>query len=290
MIFYSGCCILILVMKMKEACIIHQRGIDEYYKIWHTALLNMIIYIHSGKGSIVTAERNYPLTNGCLCFIGANKFHYTLPDAPHSYDRSKIFVSDRVLEKILFLLPEHLHANTVFLNTSLVYAQIPDKHQAYIENLFFELQHDQKDELYQPAVINSSFLRLLIYLTKNVTDSIADGGGAVQTAVEYINRHISEALSIDDICAAVHMSKFHFCRKFKQTIGMTVMQYILKTRIVAAKNMLENEALSISEISEKCGFSSVTYFCRVFKDAAGHTPLQYRKKRFSVIKLENSFK
>ena len=60
-------------------------------------------------------------------------------------------------------------------------------------------------------------------------------------------------------------------------MGMTVMDYVLKTRIVLAKNMLEKENVSISEVSGRCGFSSESYFCRVFKESVGVSPLKYRK-------------
>ena len=58
---------------------------------------------------------------------------------------------------------------------------------------------------------------------------------------------------------------------------MTVMEYILKTRIVMAQGMLRKERLSVTEISNRCGFSSISYFSRVFRQDTGMTPLQYKK-------------
>jgi len=60
-----------------------------------------------------------------------------------------------------------------------------------------------------------------------------------------------------------------------------VMEYILKTRIVLAKNDLLKTNLSITEISEQNGFSSVSYFCRAFKEEEKLSPLQYRKNAFA---------
>lgn len=86
-------------------------------------------------------------------------------------------------------------------------------------------------------------------------------------------------LTIDEICKKAHLSKFHFCRLFKNTTGRTVMEYVLETRIVMAKNMLLNEKLSVTEISNRCGFSSISYFSRVFKEKTGVTPLDYKKQK-----------
>lgn len=77
---------------------------------------------------------------------------------------------------------------------------------------------------------------------------------------------------------AVNISKYYFCRQFKERTGLTIMNYVLKTRIILAKNELKKTELSISEISQKYGFSSVSYFCRVFKEEERCSPLQYRKR------------
>ena len=58
-----------------------------------------------------------------------------------------------------------------------------------------------------------------------------------------------------------------------------VMEYILKTRIVLAKNDLRKTVLPVAQIGDSAGFSSPAYFCRVFKQETGLTPLQYRRQK-----------
>ena len=122
MIFYSHCSILNLVIKMREDFIFRQRGIEPYYKIWHNNGVHMICYVHSGKGDIVTEEKNYPLTRGSMYFIGADKYHYTLPNIPEEYERSKLFIPESVMTKLLELLPEELRAEELFTSSALIYA------------------------------------------------------------------------------------------------------------------------------------------------------------------------
>lgn len=263
---------------MDEKIICRQKGIDPFYKIWHTADRDMIIYVHSGKGSIVCEEKAYPIEKGVLCFVGAEKYHYTMPDIPEEYERSKIFLSHESFAKMISTLPEKTHFAKNFTADSLVYAKINDGEQAAIEKVFEETARFAEEEKYADTVLLSSYMKLLVYLDKNNLESISPAEGFMHRAIEYINANITENIGIDDICAEIHVSKYHFCREFKKATGLTVMEYILKTRIVLAKNELANSDFSIGEISERCGFSGISYFCRVFKNDTGKTPLAFRKE------------
>ena len=72
-------------------------------------------------------------------------------------------------------------------------------------------------------------------------------------------------------------NRHHFCRVFKEKTGLTVMEYVLRTRIMMAKVKLATTSLSVTEISECCGFSSLSYFSRAFRQETGMAPGKYRK-------------
>ena len=268
---------------------IRQVGYDNRYNTWHTLYRNMILYCHGGNGSIISRERNYPLTAGCLCFVGSNKSYYTLPNAPQEYVRSKVYLTDRDLEKVLALFPESMKMQERFSAESMVYALPEAAEQPRIAAIFDEVQRLGEREEYRDAILVGQFIRLLMMLDQYATDIPFPTSGMVQKTVEYINVHIHEDLSIERICDAIHVSKYYFCRKFKQSTGLTVMNYILKTRIISAKNLMETTNLTIGQISQRCGFSSQSYFCRVFKQECGVTPLKFRDKpRTQIIAGENA--
>lgn len=264
-------------MQMNNNSYIHEIGIDPYYKIWHASRRNMIMYMHTDGGSIVSTQQNYPIKKGGLCFIGGNHFHYTIPDDPPNYERSKLFLSPEALDNLLLLFPKELDMPAVFNPNTLVYTQLDAGEQQYVEQILDNLQRYTHSKHYLDPVLKSGYIALLVCLHKNQIQVKASSGDMIQKAVEYINQHISESISMDDICRQIHISKYHFCRHFKKTTGFTVMDYVLKTRIVAAKSMLTDTTLPVSEISSRCGFSSTSYFCRVFKEHTDLTPLQYRK-------------
>lgn len=262
---------------MEQRIIYRQKGKDYYHNIWHTIGQNMLIYIHAGTGRIVCSEKSYPIESCVLCFVGSRKLHYTLSDDPACYERSKVFAENEELYKILAFFKEKEKMSKLFHEDAFVYAFLTGEDAAEAERLLREIRICTEQGSYATAVSLSDYIRLLILLDKNILESIAPSSGHIYKAIEYINGHITEKLEIEDICAAVPISKYYFCREFKKTTGMTVMEYILKTRITLAGDMLLKEELSVSEISESCGFSSISFFCRCFKQETGKTPLQYRK-------------
>ena len=253
--------------------IIHEIGKDAHFKLWHALSdeENMIIYFHSGEGSIVCGERVYPIKEGALCFIGAGKYHYTMPTDPSSYDRSKVFFSTELLRGVVSLVSDG-RSFSRFTFDSLVYAEIPEAQKDAVNSLFSEAS------LECGAAVDVAVLaKLLHFIEHYSTYSKLSAASVLGGAIDFINKNIFREITIDEICREAHISKYHFCRRFKETMGMTVMDYVLKTRIVLAKQMLEKENLSVSEVSDRCGFSSVSYFCRVFKETVGASPLRYRK-------------
>lgn len=101
----------------------------------------------------------------------------------------------------------------------------------------------------------------------------------IDTAMNYINAHFKENISLDEIADIASISKYHFLRVFKQLNGVTLTEYIHYQRIVEAKRLLAMTEKPVWEIAEELGYNSVQYFFRVFKSRTGYTPLQYRKKK-----------
>jgi AraC-like DNA-binding protein/ligand-binding sensor protein len=98
----------------------------------------------------------------------------------------------------------------------------------------------------------------------------------IAKAKEYIREHHTEELSLGQVAAAVHTSIFYFCKLFRKATGTTFTEFVSRTRIEKAKNLLLNPNLRISEIAYEVGFQSLTHFNRVFKNLVGESPTEYR--------------
>ena len=98
-----------------------------------------------------------------------------------------------------------------------------------------------------------------------------------------LNKVICQNIENSDLDVAfltqeMAMSRASLYNKLKALTEMSVNDYVVKMRLEKASDLLQNSVLSVTEISENCGFSSQRYFSTVFKQVKGVTPTQYRKE------------
>lgn len=94
----------------------------------------------------------------------------------------------------------------------------------------------------------------------------------------YIAEHYTERILLDNICFLFGINKTSLCQSFRNEYGITILNYIDQLKLKDAKKMLKKKKLSVTEISERLGFTSVHYFCRYFKKHTGMSPKEYQTK------------
>ena len=94
--------------------------------------------------------------------------------------------------------------------------------------------------------------------------------------IDYIEAHLTEDMSLSDLALQAGLSKFHFSRLFKQTMGLTPHKYLIRRRIEQAAQQLK-QGQSIPQVAHQFGFSDQSHFTRVFKQIKGATPRQFVK-------------
>lgn len=98
----------------------------------------------------------------------------------------------------------------------------------------------------------------------------------VQDVAKYIQRHLSEPITTNDIAKAIFLSRSRLSVKFKKETGENLIDYILKEKTEEAKRLLRYTDKTAVAISAYLGFSSQSHFTRVFKKYAGILPNEYR--------------
>jgi AraC family transcriptional regulator len=97
-------------------------------------------------------------------------------------------------------------------------------------------------------------------------------------AVErYIEEHLEEQISLDTLAKLVRLSRYHFCRSFKQSFGMPPHRFHTRRRIEHAKSLLAKRSVSVTDIGMTIGFSETSSFTAAFRKATGLTPTGYQR-------------
>ena len=89
--------------------------------------------------------------------------------------------------------------------------------------------------------------------------------------IEYINRHLTEDLSLSKLCELFYISKSHLNRTFKQLTGSTVWEYVKTKRLVMARELLQN-GVRPTDVATRCGFGEYSAFFYAYKAKYGVAP------------------
>lgn len=104
--------------------------------------------------------------------------------------------------------------------------------------------------------------------------------------LQYINRHYTTKLTLEQIAHTLHFSPSYISHTFKQNCGMSISEYINHLRVETAKDMLMHTRAAIEEIAIACGFGEASYFSYVFRQLTNQSPRQYRKNKGVEIEEE----
>lgn len=97
-------------------------------------------------------------------------------------------------------------------------------------------------------------------------------------AQEFIEKNITEKISVDELASRFTIGRRHFERRFKKATNNTPAEYIQRVRIEAAKKKFETTRMNVNEVMYEVGYSDIKAFRTVFKKIAGLSPVAYRNK------------
>lgn len=98
----------------------------------------------------------------------------------------------------------------------------------------------------------------------------------VSSAKKFVEARSQDPITLEQVLRHVHASRFHFCKIFKKTTGITFTEYVARVRVEKAKALLMDPSLRVSEVVFSAGFGSIPQFNSVFKRFVGKSPTEYR--------------
>jgi AraC family transcriptional regulator of arabinose operon len=104
----------------------------------------------------------------------------------------------------------------------------------------------------------------------------------LQSVVDEASRRLDEPLSVAALARWSRLSPSRLAHLFRESLGVSPMQYVERLRIERAKQLLEHSDLPVAAVARRVGFADPFHFSRRFKKSAGSSPSEYRERLFAV--------
>ncbi len=132
-----------------------------------------------------------------------------------------------------------------------------------------------KQDGFRQREISVLFERLLISLARRING--ANTARGMYSSISYVMTHYGQKIKVSDLAKSENLSVSRFCAVFKAQMGISAVEFITKTRLSAACELLLSTDYSITEIANTVGFSDSHFFSKTFTKKLGVTPSDYRK-------------
>lgn len=227
-----------------------------------------IITLFEGAATATVNGTDYPLCAGDTLIV--------FPNAVHSYvARGAIDVG-----KFIFAADAVGDLKAVLTGMTPRVPLISADHQA--AGILHRLAHDIiRDYRTASAPVQTAYLSLLAGKLLELCELEAQtytGHNTVDLILTYCRRHFRRELSLESVAAELGLSKSHLSHIFSGKIKMDFRNYLNTLRLGEAYPLLTGTDLPITEIADRCGFSSLRTFDRTFREQNGVSPSAYRKQ------------
>ena len=223
-----------------------------------------LYYLISGNRDYFVEDKSFSVSAGSFVLIPPSTLHRTggKYGLRTLIGFRKNFLAENFNEQII---PELVKCFDNYIITP------PEEKRDYFQNL---LKKIEKSSNKTEFALNLSIL--LYELSKYKSDTRCDE--RISKITSYINDNYHQITSIGQIAEQFFISKYHLCRIFKDTLHITLIDYLNEVKIKNARYYIESTNKSFITISKLCGFNSLSYFSTVFRKIVGQSPSEYRKE------------
>ena len=252
---------------------------ENYPTHWHTPI-EILMPIESTYKAICN-NVTFHLNTGDILLIAPGTLHalYAPPKG-----RRLIFQADITL---LNSIRECESASYLVSSATLITPENSPAIHETIYSLMMEILDEYNgNTILSDASIYAKLIRILVLIGRTHTaemDKFESSQSKQQEYIEkfmdvcdYINKHCTESLSLDEISEMAGFSKYHFSRLFKQFTNYSFYKYLNLHRIMYAEKLLVNPDVSVTEVALLSGFNSISSFIRMFKICKNCTPTEFR--------------
>lgn len=221
----------------------------------------------------------YKLSQTNLLLIPPNVFHQPVVKEGDTYERIVVWINKDYLNSLVGdkELLECFNSQNHILESTSQYDEITQVMQYLINGI------DDDNDVIKESFNKSMILLLVILINKiaknqNHRTYKKESNPIITKVLSYINDNFLEDISLDTIASQFYLNKYYLSHLFTQETGTTIYAYIVKRRLIYAKDLLQ-DGYSPKDACKKSGFGDYTNFYRTYKNEYGVTPKEnYTKK------------
>ncbi|BFT71044.1 hypothetical protein PAENIP36_24860 [Paenibacillus sp. P36] len=207
--------------------------------------------------------------------------HFDLNVLPDSPD---VTVSFKSMEQMSEKEKEWFRTDLLSKSPYFIPNHFRPRDSTHLERVLFDLirEHETKPPYYEFRVKSAMLDLLAILLREQYYGGKTNKEGQVEFLSEirtYIDRHVNQNVTLEELSEKFHVSKFHLIHLFKTMFQMTPIQYHQYIRMERAKNSIQFSNTPLSQIAEQLGFANIHTFSRAFKTVMGKSPSHFRINR-----------
>lgn len=242
-----------------------------------------IYFLLSGDVTYTIESRLYRVMPGEMLLINPRELHQVcIRPEMSAYERYTLWIDPQLLRRLstersdLFRCFDPSRPNYGNL------LNLTQEEQRLIQTLFETLWREYDSSAYGADLLRESLLTQLLVAVNRMVEQ---GGGRfeayssnrmVTAAVEYISQNYGKPLSLDLLAEHCYVSKYHLSHEFNRQVGTSVHRYILKKRLLNARQLMAEGKLP-SQVYNRCGFGDYAGFYRAFRAEYGVGPREYAR-------------
>lgn len=275
-----------LVMALLGPSWIREYGNDT--KMLHFHNLMEIGYCIYGDGELILDDTIIPYQDGTVSVIPGNCPHTTNSRLhTKSYWEYLFFDPKSVLEE---LYPDDpLFVNKIFqvVDKARYFSVGENKQLSQVIRLLLDECRERKN--YSLESIRGLLLSLIMmiarseYSEKNLAEEthMETGMSQISAALDYIQHHYMEHISMSELAGFCNLSETHFRRLFGEYMQMSPVEYLNLVRIQQSTELIRKTRYSMEEVAERVGYTTISTFNRNFRKIIGTSPYQFRKQEMN---------
>ena len=258
----------------KSLFYIQEIGFFEATKNYYVQRKNLssflILQTLKGNGILKYDGKEYSLSRGDVFFIDCRKehFYYIVGDKPWIFN----WVHFNGLSST-----EYYDSYIRYNSSPIIEMEVSELSEIFTSLLSINKVKQSTNEILSSLKI-TEMITLLILCCQAVYSDMSPSNDFIDKAVWYIEKHLQDKITLDEISKQFNMNKYSFHKTFRRYTNIPFNEFIILHRVNRAKELLRSSDMSVREIGETVGIYNTSHFINLFKQREGMSPLNYKHR------------